>query len=194
MTEMQPFGEIELAIDGTEQRWKAEIEAQGTDHLRVRLSDDWDDVARFTIGSRVTCTMEESAERFSAEARVLSQNGPTLWLNVEPQWRKGGRRSHGRIDASFGVTYTVGEETGIGLCLNLSSGGVRIRVADPIPTETPVQLLFRLPEQRKPVVVGARVLYHRALQGPECSLEAGLKFVELPIGEAVRITSFCSGL
>jgi hypothetical protein len=194
MTKMQPFGEIELAIDGAEQKWKAEIEAQGTDHLRVRLAANSHDQNRFTIGSKVTCTIEESEERFSAEARVLSQNGPTLWLNVEPQWRKGGRRSHARVDGGFGVTYTVGEETGIGLCLNVSSGGIRIQVPDRIPKDTPVQLLFRLPEQRKPIVVGARVIYHRWLKESEDYLEAGLKFVELPIAEAVRITAFCNNI
>ena len=194
MTEMRPFGEIELAVDGTDQRWKAEIEAQGTDHLRVRLVSDRDDQAKFQIGSRVTCTMEESAERYSAEARVLSQNGPTLWLNVEPQWRKGGRRSDARVDGGFGVSYTIGEQTGIGLCMNVSSGGLRLRVPEQLPVDTPIHLLFRLPEQRKPVVVGARVLYHRTLEGLEVSLEAGLKFVEMPIAEAVRLTSFCNGI
>src|SRR5947209_18305402 len=105
MTETQPFGALELSTEGAEDRWPAEIEAQGTDHLRVRLVAVTGEMPRFSNGSALRCMMEDTSGRYTAGARVLSQNGSTLWLNVEPQWRKGGRRTHPRTAAGFGISF-----------------------------------------------------------------------------------------
>lgn len=210
MTEKQPFGTLELSIEGTDQRWSAEIEAQGTDHLRVRILEGPPPglqarntpVPGFPTGSQVICTMDDSSGRCSAGARVLSQSGLTLWLNVEANWRKGSRRAHSRAEAGFGVSYEVEGVTGVGLCLNISPGGIRIRVGEPLPLDTPVRLVFRLPQKKKPLIVGARVLYQRPLLEPispakddaasEPVFEAGLKFVNTPMTNQIEIAKVVS--
>src|SRR5262249_29952547 len=153
-------------------------------HLRVRILEGPPQgvkarntaVPGFPTGSHVVCTMEDVSGRYSAGARILSQSGLTLWLNVEPNWRKGSRRAHTRADAGFGVSYEPDDVTGVGLCVNLSPGGIRIRVGESLPLETPIRLVFRLPQQKKPLIVGARVLYQRSLPHTIISVQDDQEF------------------
>jgi len=191
-TDMEGLVELKLATTGIV--WIAHVEAQGTDHLRVRLrNDDLGVIPVLTTGTSLECTMRAEDGRYYVIGSVLKQESATVWLSLPPIWRMEERRDTTRNTGGFGVKYVSSEASGLASCIDISAGGVRIRTRGTLSSRSHVEMLFTLPGEALPVRVEGIVLYSRPAEKIEHGFETGVKFLNLAIGDSMRITRYCRG-
>jgi hypothetical protein len=185
-------GLVELRVDSTGALWFADVEAQGSEHLRVRLRPgELGTLPTLPGGTAVDCGMDSETGRLRIAANVINQKGAVLWLGLPPAWWKEDRRRSPRCVGGFPVTYTLDDVSTIGACQDIAAGGLRVRAAEPLPVDTSIDLLFRLPGDKSPVRTSAVVLYARPSNDGSESVDMGMKFIRLGIQDGVRIARFC---
>jgi hypothetical protein len=184
-------GVVEIRVRVTGALWFAEVEAQGTDHLRVRLrAGELGALPTLTEGMAVDCAMESADGRYCVVAHVLRQNEALLWLTMPPVWQRTENRQSPRVTGGFPVNYSAGEASGTGACLDISGGGMRLRLANPLPLRSSVDLSFTLPGEVLPVTLVGTVLYIHPLDDDAPGVDVGVKFRHVPVVDGTRIARF----
>jgi hypothetical protein len=187
-------GLVELKLATTGIVWMAHVEAQGTDHLRVKLKgDDLGVLPVLTTGTSLECTMRAADGRYYVIGSVLKQESAIVWLSLPPIWRMEERRDTTRNTGGFGVKYVNSEASGLASCIDISAGGIRVRTRTELTSRTHVELLFTLPGEALPVRVEGIILYSRPAEKIEHGFETGVKFIDLAIGDSMRISRYCRG-
>jgi hypothetical protein len=185
---------VELRLATTGVVWIAELEAQGAEHLRVRLrEDDLGVLPILTPGTSLECTMRSEDGRYYVVGSVLQQSRATVWLSLPPMWRKTERREFARQSGGFAVRYDSEFANGIAHCVDVSAGGMKIRVKQELRAKSRMELLFTLPGEALPVRVQGVVLHCKPAEIAENGFELGVKFSDLQIGDAARIARYCGG-
>jgi hypothetical protein len=191
-SELVVQGTVEIRVHMTGALWFAEVEAQGSDHLRVRLrTGELGALPSLAEGMAVDCAMESADGRYCVEAHVLRQDGALLWLTIAPVWIRAENRQSPRMTGGFTVAYTAGEASGIAACLDISAGGMRLRMANPLPLRSSVGLSFTLPGEPQPVDLDGTVLYVHSLEDDTPGVDVGVKFRHVPVADGARIARFC---
>ena len=85
------------------------------------------------------------------------------------------RRAHDRIEVTFDVKVEHAERFIEAQCLNISQGGMFLRVEQPIPIGEVISAEFRLPDHPQPISTEARVCW--SAREPEPGM--GVKFIGL---------------
>jgi len=169
-----------IRLTATEAAWFADIEAQGSEHLRVRLRPaERGPMPAWAEGTTLECAMDGSDGLYSAEAVVLKQAGAYLWLRVPPVWVRGERRQHPRVQGGFPVRYKAKGIEGIGVCQNISVGGLRLRVGKAIPERTRLELRFSLPGETATLRLEGLVLRVSPIQDGATGYDIGIKLIGL---------------
>jgi hypothetical protein len=187
-------GTVELLLKTTGVCWFASIVAQDAERLCLRLRpDELGVLPVFAEGTSLECSMwslDGDGERYYVTGAVLSQAGESLWLHIPPIWRMSERRNASRTTGGFAVRYGSEEVNGVAACMDVSAGGLRVRMKNPLPQRSAVHLLFTLPGEALPVEAQGRVLYVRS-QEDEAGCDVGIKFVCLSPGDSARIARYC---
>src|SRR5262245_7112976 len=108
-TSNQP-GSADIRLKTTGQTWLGDLEASGSNHIRLRLLPTETGVLpRLAEGTSVDCAVGPAAERVFAEGTVVKQEGSTVWLNVHSSWARTERRKSVRSSTAFPVEYRSAE-------------------------------------------------------------------------------------
>ncbi len=189
-TDTESMVELKLATTGVV--WHAILEAQGTDHLRVRLRpDDLGVLPALAAGTSLECTMRSEEGSYYVIGSVLKQQAATIWLSLPKIWRKEERRDSVRATGGFVVKYIIDTTSGVAACMDVSAGGMRLRTNRAFPRMSHVYLLFTLPGEALPVHVQGLVLHSIPVEAPAQGVDLGIKFSNLAIGDATRIARYC---
>jgi hypothetical protein len=185
---------IELKLTTTGVVWLADLEAQGTEHLRVRLrADDLGVLPVLAAGTSLECTMRSPDGDYYVTGTILQQVNATLWLSLPPMWRKAERRDFARQSGGFAVKYFSDKANGVAACVDISAGGIKIRVKQPLPERSKLELFFTLPGEGLPVEVQGLILHCNATDTTDGGFDLGIKFTNLQLGDAARIARYCGG-
>jgi hypothetical protein len=191
--EVSVTGTAEIRLEATGVVWLADVEAQGGDHLRVRLRPDSLGVLpQLATDTAVGCAMDGADGRYYVDATVLEQEGPVLWLRIALAWSRTERRQNLRAPGGFPVSYRMGEVEGIAACMDVSAGGMRLRMAQAPPSRAHMTLSFKLPGEPVPVRTEGLVIYTRPAEAPGTGTDVGVKFQNLSPRDAARIQGYCS--
>lgn len=183
---------IELKLATTGVVWLADLEAQGAEHLRVRLrADDLGVLPALAAGTSLECTMRSPDGDYYVTGRVLQQVNATLWLSLPPMWRKEERRDFARQSGGFAVKYFADKANGVAACVDISAGGIKIRAKQALTVKTRLELFFTLPGEGLPVRVQGLVLHCNPAESTDSGFDVGIKFSGLQIGDAARIARYC---
>jgi len=103
-------------------------------------------------------------------------------------------RASARFEARLEVRYgTDGQQLLSNYSVNISTGGLFLETADPLPVDTPLALEFVLPPREKPIHCRARVAWVNhpvLLHKPEMAAGMGVQFVDLSLNELHAIRDF----
>lgn len=191
MFELQGIGAGTVHLMATGMAWFADVEAQGSEHLRVRLRPPMQGaMPTWAVGTTLQCAMDADDGRYSTEAVVLKQVGAYLWLRVAMTWARGERRQHKRAVGGFPVRYRARGIDGLGVCQDLSVGGMRLRVARALPVQTRVQLHCNLPGESAALRLEGLVMRVVPVEDMETGWEMGLKFVGLSLADSARLARY----
>lgn len=185
---------VELRLATTGVMWLADLEAQGIDHLRVRLrADDLGVLPVLMPGTALECTMRSEDGRYYVNGSVLQQSRDRVWLALPAQWRKDELREFARQTGGFAVKYFADVANGVAHCVDISAGGLKICVKQQIPSRCRIEIFFTLPGEALPVHVQGLVLHCKPAESKDEVFELGIKFCDLQIGDAARIARYCGG-
>lgn len=99
-----------------------------------------------------------------------------------------------RVDARLQVRYGEGMQRELSeYSLNISTGGVFLETADPLPTGTPLSLEFRLPNRHEPIVSQARVAWindPQRVSKPHLPPGMGVQFLDLSLADLQAVRDF----
>src|SRR5438105_1190678 len=172
ITEM---AELQLRMAGLP--WLAKVEAQGGDHVRVRVQgDELGAVPQVGPGTLIECAMDSPEARYHADVTVLKQEGDVLWLRIPTTWSRTERRCSPRLTSLFSVSYVSDGHSGVGACLDISAGGMRLRIARTLPGHSRITLDFTLPGEDEPIRITGLVLYCAPGSGMGKGIDTGIKF------------------
>src|SRR5438105_14125285 len=96
--------EVELRSMATGAVWMAVVEAQGADHLRVRVQPD--EIGALPVlppGVALECAMDSPEGRYFVSATAIAQKSELLWLEISPMSRRPERRATRRPAGAFQV-------------------------------------------------------------------------------------------
>jgi uncharacterized protein (TIGR02266 family) len=96
------------------------------------------------------------------------------------------RRSSPRVAFNAQVSYRVGNLIATVLSLNVSTGGLAVRTANPLEVGTVVKLRFRLPKSGETLEIEARVAW------AEPRLGMGLQFTQIDAAQRTTLDTFVS--
>ncbi len=170
----EPIGIFVLAAAGS---WSGTVEAQGPDHIRVRFQPGvGQDAPSLTVGERVECSLVDGSRRHNSTGKVLKQSDSVAWIQVPATWTQREQRAAQRAAVGFSVTYDYLGETYVGRCLNVSVGGMRLRVPSPPAESSRLRVKFVLPGETRAVSTEAQVIRLSDSCEEKQQYEVGLKF------------------
>jgi hypothetical protein len=185
--------EVELRSMATGALWVADVEAQGAEHLRVRVRPDEIGVMPvLPAGTALECAMDSQDGRYFVSATAIAQQSDLIWLEISPMWRRTERRAFRRYSGAFQVHYFHDQRHGIAACLDISAGGCRLRVKSPLPVQSSIELVFTLPGTPLPMRTQARILHVRPSDGAQTAVDLGIKFTDLAVEDGARLARYCN--
>lgn len=180
--------DADLCLQAEGLKWYADVEAQGAEHLRVRLrASDIGVGPQWPADTRVECFMATEGGRYNVEATVLRQEGDLVWLRIPPSWNTGERRRSARVATSFPVTCKVDGVELQAFCRDLSVGGMRLRMAKGLRKGTRIELWFTLSDDPEPLQVEGTILYQKPAEDMDGQTDLGIKFSSLDPADGARI-------
>lgn len=191
MEAVQYAGPAGARVTLEDKSWPVTIEAQGGDHLRVRLHRDgstpFPDVPE---GTRLDLTMASKDGGYYAETTVLKQTGNLLWLRIPAIWDSLERRGSRRGPGGFGVIYQVDGVSHRGKCINIGVGGMMMRASRPWPAMTRLNVQFRLPGEETPMHLQGLVIRSTRILDLLDAVDVGIKFVSVEAEDIARIAKY----
>jgi len=185
-------GSADIRVKTTGQTWLGDLEASGSSHIRLRLQPTETGVLpRFAEGTSVDCAIGEESSRVFSEGTVVKQEGSVIWLNVSKRWSRTERRTSSRSSTAFPVEYHSTEFSGRATCVDIGTGGFRLRVSHPIPKGSPLTVEFKLPGDDVPVRTEAVVLRVDGTEGFDSGMEIGVKFVRMRPADGAKVATYC---
>ncbi|MBI4436910.1 MAG: PilZ domain-containing protein [Candidatus Omnitrophica bacterium] len=110
------------------------------------------------------------------------------------------KRKYVRLDTRLKITYTIlKDRKNSSLSTetkDISGGGIRLFLAEPVPVQSLLKLTIHLPEDPQPIVAIGRVVWTEEFsilhsqQTEGKVLEAGIEFVEIEPKERDRIIKY----
>jgi hypothetical protein len=178
-----------VSIKVGKETWLGDILAYTGGYLRVSLhsngSDEW---PQWDAATPAKCLIHEGERRYASDATILKQNRELVWVQVPPTWSGPDRRHDRRQLGGFHVRFEGEGQSGVARCLDISSGGIRLRAPVHLPEKARLKLEFRLPSDRKPVQTEGIIL--RAYPDSD-AVYLGVKFADTPVVDSVRIATYC---
>jgi hypothetical protein len=167
------------------------IEAQGGDHLRVRLhSDPSASPPNMPEGTQLELKLVSQDKGFYAKTTLLKQVGDLLWLRIPAIWDSLERRSSQRRPGGFRVVYQVDEVEYCGECINIGVGGIMMRASQYWPPMTRLRLQFCLPLQPIPLHLQGLVIRTTHVLDLPDTVDLGIKFMNVTAEDMLRIARY----
>lgn len=190
----------------------ADIEAQGGDHLRLRLRTLDTTMTAWEEGTEVDCLLPTEAgsdqEADCLQGKILRQRGSLLWIHIPyalPQTvtvegltrpetdailiRRTERRTEDRHSTSCAVECSWSGGKLVGEAADVSVGGLRVRLTEEITRGTRLNMTLNLSKEAKPINAQGLVVYvQQDLLHPN-RFEAGIKFIGWTPYDAARLSS-----
>jgi hypothetical protein len=98
------------------------------------------------------------------------------------------RRQQVRNAVDFPVTVVLNDRQWAARCVNISAGGLRIRLSEPLPLWQRLALHFQIPGCEESFHVEGMALYATPVNGAENGVDAGIKFLGLSPAEGAHIS------
>src|SRR5262245_15118938 len=100
--QMEKQGKADIRLKTTGQTWLGDLEASGTNHIRLRLLPTETGVLpRLAEGTSADCAVGEETQRYYTEGTILKQEGAVIWLDVNGNWSRTERRTSSRSSTAF---------------------------------------------------------------------------------------------
>ena len=164
------------------------VEAQGDDQLRVKLLySNGNQLAHWQQGLVLQCIVEATDGRYHSEAVVMKRSDEILWLHLPPLSTRIDRRKSPRVTGGFPVNYRMESGDGMGVCLDVSETGMRLRLLNEAPPSTKLDLYFNLPGDPMPIRTQAVIVQVSGPDGQSFGINAGIKFTGMPPEDRMRI-------
>lgn len=107
------------------------------------------------------------------------------------------RRRYVRLDTRLQISYTVlqkEKETRVSETMDISGGGIRVLLLDPVPLNAPLQLTIALPDNSKPIVCFGKVVWVEEFSvlsdKKENRFETGVAFTDIDSKDRDRIIQY----
>lgn len=147
---------FEARLSAENGTWVADVEAQGADHLRLRFRTPVSgNLPRWVPGTALTCVLKSETDTIFAEVSLLKCASGIAWITCPAHWEDWDRRSARREVGGFLVQYTIGSHIGSAECVNVSAGGIRLRMPFAVQKGTKARVSFALPGSDEQVTYGA---------------------------------------
>lgn len=184
---------VEVRLKNTRSGWVGEMEHLPEGKMKVRLqpSDGETSLPVWLPGTVVECIIHNSIGLMITEAKLQCQKQSLLWLEMASEWRSMERRSRERIQGGFAVGFTIGEESGIGTCVDISTSGLRLQVSQPVPEKTILKLVFMLPGEYVTRIYSGMALYCRETDSDMKIVQVGVKFLNITPEQGMHLSKFC---
>ena len=183
---------VEIHTKSTHETWLATAEAVEDDRLRVEVcSAGVIGIPYWHEAALVQCMINGNDGRYHVEAVVLKQSGGTLWLHIPPILTRVDRRKHPRITGAFPVSYRTEEMDGIAVCLDVSAGGMRLRMSGELKEGTTLDLYFVLPGDPLPVRAQASVVHSYGEAPGTAGADVGVHLTTISSADCARIAHYC---
>lgn len=180
----------QISIETERGHWCAEVEAQSSDYLRLRLVTELNDsLPELPAGEEVDCMAVDDGGRCYARARVVEQRGELIWLKIAPIWTRKEKRRSQRLHADFDVKCFVHERESIGRCVDISAGGMRLMMEECLPVMTRLRIQFQIAQDEPMMTFQAMVIHHEPAKDGSNRFEVGLKFIGLTPPQGVYLSN-----
>jgi hypothetical protein len=164
------------------------VEAQGDDQLRVKLCFSNGNLLPHWQQGVVLQTIVEAADgRYHSEAVLMKRSDEILWLHMPPLSTRIDRRKSPRVTGGFPVNYRMETGEGMGVCLDVSESGMRMRLLNESPAGTKLDLYFNLPGDPMPIRTPAVIVQVSGPDGNSFGVNAGIKFAGIAPEDRMRI-------
>ncbi len=164
------------------------VEAQGDDQLRVKLCySNGHSLPSWRQGTLLQCILEAADGRYHSESVVMKRSEEILWLHMPPLYTRIDRRKTPRVTGGFPVNYSTESGEGMGVCLDISESGMRLRLLNETPSGTKLDLYFNLPGDPMPIRVQSVIVQVEGPDGQSFGVNAGIKFSGMPPEDRMRI-------